>query len=90
LDDEGGIEGSSWEKHPLLCGWHSGGQEEKENCLSDLVETFASMHEAKLKMNSEKCVFGITRGKVLRWLVSMKGIEANPNKIRAIIKMQPP
>jgi hypothetical protein len=55
-----------------------------------LVETFANMHEAKLKMNPEKCVFGITRGKVLRCLVSMKGIEANPNKIRAIIEMQPP
>jgi hypothetical protein len=61
----------------------------KENYLSYLEEIFANMREAKLKMNLEKCVFGITRGKVLRCLVSMKGIEANPNKIRAITQMQP-
>jgi hypothetical protein len=48
------------------------------------------MHEARLKFNPEKCVFGVTRGKLLGHLVSMKGIEANPDKIRAIIQMQPP
>jgi hypothetical protein len=47
------------------------------------------MHEARLKLNTEKCIFEITRGKVLGCLVSTKGIEANPNKIRAIIQMQP-
>jgi hypothetical protein len=56
----------------------------KENYFSDLVETFANMREAKLKLNSEKCVFGVTRGKVLGCLISMKGIEANLDKIRAI------
>jgi hypothetical protein len=35
-------------------------------------------------------VFGITKGKTPRCLVSTKGIEANPNKIRAITQMQPP
>jgi hypothetical protein len=62
----------------------------KENYLSDLAETFANIREAKLKFNPEKCVFGITRGKVLGCLVSMKGIEANPDKIRAITQMQTP
>jgi hypothetical protein len=62
----------------------------KEDCLSDLVETFTNMREAKLKLNPEKCVFGITRGKVIGYLVSTKGIKANPDKIRAIIHMQPP
>jgi hypothetical protein len=42
------------------------------------------MREAKLKLNPEKCVFRVTRGKVLGCLISMKGIEANPNKMRAI------
>jgi hypothetical protein len=45
------------------------------------------MHEAKLKINLEKCVFGVTQGKVLGCLVSTKGIEANPNKIKAILQM---
>jgi hypothetical protein len=62
----------------------------KENYISDLAETFANMREAKLKLDPEKCVFEITRGKVIGCLVSTKGIEANPDKIMAIIKMQPP
>jgi hypothetical protein len=57
--------------------------------ISDLAETFINMHEARLKLNTEKCIFEITRGKVLGCLVSTKGIEANPNKIRAITQMQP-
>jgi hypothetical protein len=62
----------------------------KENYIADLAETFANMREAKLKLNLVKCVFGVTKGKVLRCLISMKGIEANPDKIRAITQMQPP
>jgi hypothetical protein len=48
------------------------------------------MREARLKLNPEKCVFRITKGKVLGCLVSTKGIETNPNKIRAIMQMQTP
>jgi hypothetical protein len=62
----------------------------KELYISDLSETFANMREANLKLNLEKCIFGVTRGKVLSCLVSNKGIEASPDKIRAIIQMQPP
>jgi hypothetical protein len=61
----------------------------KDNYISDLAETFANMCEARLKLN-QKCVFGITRGKVYGCLVSMKGVEANPDKIRVINQMQPP
>jgi hypothetical protein len=43
-----------------------------------------------LRLNPEKCVFGIHKGKVLGCLVSTKGIEANPNKINALIEMQDP
>jgi hypothetical protein len=62
----------------------------KTSYISDLAETFANMREARLKLNPEKCVFGVTRGKVLGCLVSLKGIEANPDKIRAILQIQPP
>jgi hypothetical protein len=61
-----------------------------ENYISDLAETFANMHEARLWLNPKKCVFGITRGKVLRCLVSTKGIEANLDKIKAITQMRRP
>jgi hypothetical protein len=59
----------------------------KESYIFDLSETFANMDGANLKLNPEKCVFGVTRGKVLGCLVSTKGIEASPDKIRAIIQM---
>jgi hypothetical protein len=42
-----------------------------------------------LKLNPEKCVFGVKKGKFLGCLVSTKGIEANPNKIKAILRMEP-
>jgi hypothetical protein len=46
--------------------------------------------DAKLKLNPEKCVFRVTRGKVLGCLVSTKGIDASFDKIKAILQMQPP
>jgi hypothetical protein len=62
----------------------------KETYISDLAKTFINMHEVRLKLNPEKCIFEITKGKVLSCLVSIKGIEVNPDKIRALIHMQPP
>jgi hypothetical protein len=62
----------------------------RENYIADLAETFMNMREARLKLNPEKCIFGITKEKVLGYLVSTKGIEANPDKIKAITQMQPP
>jgi hypothetical protein len=41
-------------------------------------------------LNPEKCVFGVKKGKFLGCLVSTKGIEANPNKIEAILQMELP
>jgi hypothetical protein len=61
----------------------------KTSYISDLAETFANICEAWLKLNLEKCVFGVTRGKVLGCLVTTKSIEANLDKIRAILQMQP-
>jgi hypothetical protein len=58
--------------------------------ISDLAETFANLRAANLRLNPEKCVFGIHKGKVLGCLVSTKGIEANPDKIKAPIEMQDP
>jgi hypothetical protein len=53
----------------------------QENHIADLQETFA---------NPEKCVFGVKKGKFLGCLVSTKGIKANPSKIEAILRMEPP
>jgi hypothetical protein len=60
-----------------------------KNYVSNLAETFTNMRDAKMKLNLKKCVFEITGEKVLGCLVSMKGIEANPDKITTITQMQP-
>jgi hypothetical protein len=62
----------------------------KETQLQDLAEIFANMRKAQLKLNHEKCIFGVSRGKVLGCLVLVKAIEANPGKINAIVQMKPP
>jgi hypothetical protein len=62
----------------------------QEKHIANLQETFANFRQASLKLNPEKCVFGVKKGKFLGCLVSMKGIEANPSKIEAILRMEPP
>jgi hypothetical protein len=42
-----------------------------------------------MKLNPEKCVFGVPRGMLLGFIVSERGIEANPEKIAAITNMGP-
>jgi hypothetical protein len=46
---------------------------EEDNTI-DLKETFANLKEASLKLNLEKCVFGVSRGKVLGYIIGPKGI----------------
>jgi hypothetical protein len=62
----------------------------KEDHVADLVETFANMRDARLRLNPKKCVFGVRQGKILGYLVSHRGIKANLTKIQAIINMTPP
>jgi hypothetical protein len=62
----------------------------KEMQIDDLAETFTNMCSAQLKLNLEKCVFGVQKGKVLGCLVSVKGIETNPDQINAILHMKHP
>ena len=44
----------------------------------------------KLRLNPKKCTFEVTSGKLLGFMVSQKGIEVNPDKIKAIEEMKPP
>ena len=43
-----------------------------------------------MKLNPNKCVFGVTSGKFLGYIVNRRGIEANPDKIKAILDIRPP
>jgi hypothetical protein len=62
----------------------------QENHITNLQETFSNFRKAGLKLNLEKCVFGVKKGKFLVCLVSTKGIEANPSKIEVILWVEPP
>ena len=58
--------------------------------LDDLQETFNTLKQYNMRLNPSKCAFGVSSGKFLGFMVSHKGIEAKPNKIQAILNMEPP
>ena len=58
--------------------------------LNDLKETFATLRQYQIKLNPSKCASGVASGKFLGFMVSQKGIEANPEKVRAILDMMSP
>jgi hypothetical protein len=53
--------------------------------LADLAETFANLCRYGIKLNPAKCTFGVPAGKLLSFLVFERGIDANPEKIGAIV-----
>nr|XP_020176948.1 uncharacterized protein LOC109762500 [Aegilops tauschii subsp. strangulata] len=63
---------------------------EERTLVEDSEETFANLRKVNLRLNPEKCMFGVPSGKLLDFLVSHREIEANPEKIKAIEKMSPP
>ena len=63
---------------------------EKQTLIDDLRETFANLRRFRIKLNPAKCTFGVPAGKLLGFLVSSRGIEANPRKISAIESMRLP
>ena len=62
----------------------------KETLIDDLQETFYNLWVYKMMLNPTKCVFGVPAGKLLGFLVSERGIEANPEKIKAITSLAKP
>jgi hypothetical protein len=63
---------------------------QKDDLIADLEETFASIRAFRMKLNPEKCTFGVPSGKLLGFMMSHRGIQANPEKINAILNMKPP
>ena len=63
---------------------------EPKDHVRHLEETFELLRRYEMKLNPEKCAFRVSSGKFLGYLVSHQGIEANPEKIRAVIEMRSP
>ena len=55
--------------------------------VANLEQTFVKLRVNGIKLNPEKCVFEVPRGMLLGFIVSERGIEANPEKISAIARM---
>jgi hypothetical protein len=62
----------------------------EDSLLDDLRKTFANLDRYSIKLNPKKFSFGVPMGQLLGYLISERGIEGNPEKIQAIINMQPP
>ncbi|XP_022854655.1 uncharacterized protein LOC111375964 [Olea europaea var. sylvestris] len=61
-----------------------------EEHISDLEKVFATLRKYKMKLNPEKCVFGVASGKFLGFMITYRGIEADPDKIQALAAMESP
>ena len=57
--------------------------------VCDLEEVFDVLRQHKLRLNAEKCSFGVGSGKFLGYMITMRGIEVNPDQITTIQQLHP-
>jgi hypothetical protein len=60
----------------------------EDDLIADLAETFANLQHYRWKVNPKKCIFGVPSSKLLGFMVSHRGIEANPTMVDTIRKMK--
>jgi hypothetical protein len=58
-----------------------------DQVIANLEQTFAKLRANGIKLNLEKCIFGVPRGMLLGFIFSERGIKAKPEKISAITRM---
>ena len=58
--------------------------------IKDLQEVFDALRRVNMRLNPEKCAFGVEGGKFLGFMLTHRGIEANPDKWKAITEMRSP
>ena len=61
-----------------------------ESLIDDLRVTFDNLRAYDIKLNPEKCVFDMPTGKILGFIISNRGIKANPAKIQALSQLATP
>jgi hypothetical protein len=64
--------------------------EKRGDLLDDLKKTFDNLRKFKMMLNPKKCVFGVSSGKLMGYMVLSRGIDVNPKKVEAIENLQPP
>ena len=63
---------------------------EEENHLDNLKKMFNTLRQYNMKLNPSKYAFGVSFEKFLGFMVSQRGIEANPEKVKAILEISSP
>ena len=63
---------------------------DREGHIPALRKFFERIWFYKLRLNPKKCTFEVTSGKLLGFMVSQRGIEVDPEKVKAIVEMKPP
>jgi len=63
---------------------------EREGHLPALRKFFERIRKYRMRLNPQKCTFGVTAGKMLGFMITTRGIEVDPSKIKAILEMAPP
>ena len=58
--------------------------------VDHLAKSFQVLKDYKMKLNPTKCAFRVSAGKFLGFIVNSRKIEANPDKIKVVLNMQPP
>ena len=58
--------------------------------IEDLQGVFEVLRQHKLRLNADKCAFGVGVGKFLRYLITSRGIEVNPDQIEAVKRLKLP
>ena len=62
---------------------------DEEGHIANLRKFFERIKEYRMRLNPQKCTFGVTAGKLLGFLVSDRGMEVDPSKIKAILEIPP-
>jgi hypothetical protein len=60
-----------------------------DDLVNDLCIAFDFLWANGVKLNPEKCAFGMSRGMLLGYIISQRGIEPNPEKVTALDRMGP-
>ena len=63
---------------------------QKAQHIEDLKGVFKVLWQRKLRLNANKCTFGVGAGKFLRYLITNRGIEVNLDQIEAMKCLKPP
>ncbi|KAI8542928.1 hypothetical protein RHMOL_Rhmol08G0177900 [Rhododendron molle] len=62
----------------------------REGHIPMLRKFLKRLHKFRMRLNLQKCTFGVTAGKMFGFMITSRGIKVDPSMIKAVLKMKPP